>query len=346
MTKLNQATAARAITSRAPARIDFVGGWTDVQPFCDDEPGLVVNAALTHSMRVEVSVSKDRFIEIESLDYHQTIKAESYDALQYDGKLDLIKAALRRLRPSESVAIRVSGDLPPGSGLGGSGATGVALVGALAAWSHKHLEPVDIARLAHQLEVEELSILGGTQDQYAATFGGFLALTFDGAAITVRQLAPDPAFIRELEQRSVLVFTGHSRLSGDIHQHVQTEYARGEPATVQALTQLRAVARDFLAHVEQNSLDGLGELLSANWEAQKKLHHSVTNAEMEELFQVAHRNGAQGGKALGAGGGGCLYFFTVPGQASRLASKLQDCGAQPMDVRFDLVGLTVVPLAE
>jgi D-glycero-alpha-D-manno-heptose-7-phosphate kinase len=308
----------RQITAYAPTRLDFVGGWTDVQPFCDAEAGLVVNVAFGVHTRVVVR--------------------SSAGAVTHRDKF--IQAACRRFG-LENVFVELTSDAPLGSGLGGSGAVGVALVGALAAYARNDLTPREIAELAHQIEVQDLDIIGGKQDQYAAAFGGFLALTFEGDRVSIQQLALDPTRVRELEARSVVVYTGQSRVSGNIHAHVQAAYRSRNAETLEALATIRRVAREFRTALQEGSPETLGELLTANWDAQKRLHASTTNAIVEKFFQIAMNEGALGGKALGAGGGGCLYFLARAGEKEPLCAALRGAGGEILSAGFDVDGLRI-----
>ncbi|MCC7162510.1 MAG: hypothetical protein IT331_08445 [Anaerolineae bacterium] len=306
------------IIARAPTRLDFVGGWTDVQPFCDAEQGLVVNAAFGVITRVSVRLSEspqpntDRFVQ----------------------------AACRRFGV-ETLDVSLRSDAPVGSGLGGSGAAGVVLVGALGAVRAEAMTRREIADLAHDIEVQDLGMIGGKQDQYAAAFGGFLALEFLGDAVQVKPLDPGLERVRELESRSVVVYTGQSRVSGNIHANVQAAFRAGNPDTLQALATIREVARRFCGELQNGSIDALGDLLNANWEAQKRLHPSTTNERVEAFFEIARNAGAAGGKALGAGGGGCLYFLARAGDTQHLKQALTAAGGQVLDAGFDFQGLVV-----
>jgi D-glycero-alpha-D-manno-heptose-7-phosphate kinase len=310
--------ATRQLISRAPTRIDFVGGWTDVQPFCDQEPGVVVNAAFGLYAQV-------------------VVRDERADAAARDA---FVRAACARFGLG-NISIALKSEAPLGAGLGGSGTVGVALVGALAAHSDRSLTRADIAELAHRIEVEDLQVIGGKQDQYAAAYGGFLAMTFEGDHVRVEQLKLAEQRVAELEERSVVVYTGQSRVSGDIHARVQEAYRQRAPATLDALATIRRVSRQFCMELQTGSLDTLGELLNENWDAQKRLHPSTTNREIEQLFRIAFQNGARGGKALGAGGGGCLYFIAREGASGRVQDALRSAGAQVLSTHFDLSGLRV-----
>lgn len=306
------------IIARAPTRIDLAGGWTDVQPFCDHETGLVVNAAFGEITRAAVCFSEQA------------------------GPIadPFVRAACKRFY-LEKVSVDLHSDAPIGSGLGGSAAAGVALVGALAALAEQKMTRREIAELAHEIEAQDLGILGGKQDQYAAAFGGFLALEFRGSAVRVQPLTLVPERVRELAAHSLVVYTGQSRVSGNIHAHVQEAFHAGNPETLDALATIRSVTREFLEALATGPIEALGALLQTHWAAQKQLHPSITNARVDAFFDVARNAGAAGGKALGAGGGGCLYFLAPNDAKKRLVDACVQLGGQILNAEFDLDGLVV-----
>jgi len=142
----------------------------------------------------------------------------------------------------------------------------------------------------------------------------------------------------------VLAYTGRSRLSGDIHANVVSQYRHGAKRTVQALRRLRAIALEMRQALSMGDLDATCDLLSENWARQKELHSSVATPELEALFSAAGKSGAQGGKACGAGGGGCALFVAIEGETSRLAKALEATGAQILAVAPDLEGLSAEEL--
>lgn len=352
------------IRSRAPSRIDFAGGWTDVARFCQEEPGFVLNAAINLYAYVTVKelpaqeeakdygyrhrkVIKDicspenggeRYgIRIYSTDFDQYVEAADIKSLEYDGNADLAKAAIKRIRISD-IEITTRSTAPPGSGLGSSAAMGVALCGALVYYSGDEALPYVYAELACDIEQKELGILGGKQDQYASAIGGFNFMEFNGERVSSYNLPLKEAIISELEKHLVLVYTGKSRLSSDIHQQVTRAFLSQEKRTLLALDNLRQLAGDAMRRLLRGELIEFAKLLSENWLCQKDLHASVTNPEIDAIYNLAMKNGAVGGKACGAGGGGCLVFY-CPDTEHIVRKKLQDEGVQVIDFNFDFKGL-------
>lgn len=347
------------VIARAPVRIDFAGSWTDVPRFTDRGPGLVVNAAITLYTYVTVrplperTVSVSRYgypirervangsIRMYSADLDVYTDAKSVGDIEYDGTMDLAKAACKRLfEDFGGVEIVTSSEAPPGSGLGTSASLGVALIGALMKYAGRFPSRREIADTAFRLETEELGLLSGTQDQYAAAFGGVSCWECYGEQVLHNPVFPLDRKLRfELEKRLVLCYTGQSRLSSSIHAHVNAEFDQGSNHL--PLSKLVQTAMKAQEAVYSGDIDLLAEAMSESWVWQKQLHPSVTNDTVESLFMLAMENGMQAGKACGAGGGGCLLFLAQRGQEYVLRRALVDGGAQLLNFCLDDYGLCV-----
>ncbi len=196
-----------------------------------------------------------------------------------------------------------------------------------------------VAKLAYDLEAI-LGILGGKQDQYASAVGGFNFMTF-GENVEVESLELNKNIIDELESRLVLCYTGKPRLSGNIHENVWNAYRQGIPETVTALYNLRNIAFNMRYILMSGKIGEFPELMNENWKYQKKLDSSITNEQMEELFEETFRNGVIGGKACGAGGGGCVLFFTEKNRRNNVIECIEKLGSHIIPFNFEFNGLQV-----
>ena len=295
------------VTSRAPVRVDFGGGWTDVDIFAHGAGGVVLNATI------------DKYVT---------------------GRIEVMEAG-EGAQAREGLAVNYGFDLPSGSGLGTSSALNVvwlSLIKSQIAASDEDRK--HIAELAYQLEAM-LGILGGKQDQYAAALGGFNLMRFGAEGVEVERLSVPPETVRELETRTVLCYTGKPRLSGSIHENVWGAFRQGNPATLSALYALRDIAERMKTVLLEGDIDAFAGLLSENWRNQKALDPSVTNQQIDDLFTAASQAGALGGKACGAGGGGCLLFVTRTGAREAVGKALAAGGARVIPFAFEFDGLTV-----
>ncbi|HIC17321.1 TPA: GHMP kinase [Candidatus Poribacteria bacterium] len=340
------------IRSRAPVRIDFAGGWTDVALFTGGTEGIVVNAAINvysygtisykpvDNQIIEPNRVLDKSIRIYSTDFDTFIEAEDIRKLEYDGNIDLVKAAIRKMSiETGGFDLITQSTAPPGSGLGTSASMGVALIGVLSTLKKVPLLPYEHAELASDIERNELGILGGKQDHYASAIGGINFMEFSGEEVKTSPIHLPHQIRYELEKNLILGYTGQSRLSGDIHQKVTFAYHNREKSTLDALHNLRSTADKIKNALMSGRLSNFGQLLSQNWESQKALHPSVTNDRIDGLFQMAIENGAGGGKACGAGGGGCILFYCNPNQDHLVRKVLEENGVTIIDFNFDFSGL-------
>jgi D-glycero-alpha-D-manno-heptose-7-phosphate kinase len=345
------------IRTRAPVRIDFSGGWTDVALFTEASKGFVLNAAIdiysyatvkklpekeiwTNSYGYKHKETREnRAIKIYSADFDIYEEAEEVKQLEYNGNIDLAKAAIRQMGIQGGLDIITRSNAPAGSGLGTSASMGVALIGALSRFQGISLLPYEFAEQASFIERQELGILGGKQDHYASSIGGINFMEFMGEEVKVSKLQLSSDVMLELEKSLVLCYTGTSRLSGDIHRKVREAYQDEEPKTKQALRNLKAIAQEMKNALLSGDLKAFGQLLNENWENQKALHPSVTNKQIDELFDVVLSNGGIGGKACGAGGGGCLVFYSESDCEHLVRRKLEELGVNVIDFNFEFKGL-------
>lgn len=322
----------------APARIDFAGGWTDVPPYSSRRGGAVVNAAIALHVEVECRPRREG-IRLASHDLGLEVEAGSPDGFAYDGKLDLLKAAVRRTGLGGGWDVVTRSGAPPGGGLGASGALGVALVSALRTAAGRPVRPEEAAELAHRLEAEEMQVAGGKQDQYAAALGGPLYLEFHDPDVRVTRLSLDPSFVRALQERLILCYTGTSRISGETIARVMRRFEAGDARIVGALDGLRDAAHAVRDALLSADIDCLAEAINANWRHQKVLDARMATPEMERVEAAAFAAGAIAGKACGAGAGGCMVFITRPDAAREVGQAVRSAGAENLPVSFDLEGV-------
>ena len=327
------------IRSRAPIRMDFAGGWTDVPPFSKREGGAVINATINRYTYATLIPRSDDGIRIISADFDTYVEVKDFKQLEYDGNLDLIKAAIKVLGVESGMDLYIRCDAPPGSGTGSSSSISVALIGLLNTLQEEKLSPHEIAKLGRVLELQELHIAGGKQDYYASVLGGINYLEFEDPAVSNSALKVSDYVIAEMEKHMVLCYTGKSRLSGNIISTVMGAYERGEGKTTQALFNLKRIAQDMKSALLTGRMKQFASLLGENWKNQKKLDESTTNPQIEKLFEVAYANGALGGKALGAGGGGCILLYCDDNREHEVRKALTKAGGQIIDFNFEFQGL-------
>ena len=325
------------LRARAPLRISFGGGGTDVPPYCDEQGGAVLCATINRYACASVAPGGTRF-EIRSLDYDASISYGIDDSFVYDGQLDLAKAVLEHFRTlngfSEGLEIYLHNDAPPGSGLGSSSAITVALVRVLAEYLRLPMDCYQIAELAYRIERLDVGIRGGKQDQYACTFGGFNFIEFYSGATVVNPLRLRPETLCELEYSLVFAYVGGQRFSAHILEKQVENYRRRAEGVLAAMEELKRIAFDMKRVLLLGRLREFGELLDAAWTNKKRLAEGISNERIEELYEEARRAGALGGKVSGAGGGGFMFFFCEPRRRFAVQERLRELGAQLVQFSF------------
>jgi D-glycero-alpha-D-manno-heptose-7-phosphate kinase len=329
------------IRAKAPLRISFAGGGTDVPPFPQFEGGCVLSTTISRYAYCTLRPREDQNVTVDSLDFGLSITYPPEDILEYDGKLDLVKAAIRRLHTADQRGfdLLIHSDAPPGSGLGASSAMMVALVGVLKEYGNLPLTDYEVADLACHIEREELGIQGGLQDQYAAAFGGFNYIEFLADRVIVNPLKISADVANELQYNLLLAYTGTMRLSGHIIQDQVSLYERQEPRTMDALRELKRLTIEMKNAILRRHLTDFGELLHQEWQHKKKLSPKISDHQLDALYDTAREHGALGGKVTGAGGGGYMLLYCRSGKKHIVAEKLKELGCAITEFSLEPLGL-------
>jgi len=260
--------------------------------------------------------------------------------LVYNGELDLVKAVLKSMnRDGKPVQLFIHTDAPPGSGLGSSSTMIVAMIGAFRHWLKIPMTDYEIAELAYFIERKELKIAGGKQDQYAATFGGFNFIEFNGPTTIVNPLRIDNEIINELEYRLLLCYTGRTRISGEILKTQIAGYIKKKKDVAEALDATKELAIGMKNALLRGDIEEIGELLDRGWQTKKKFASGITNQHIDKLYDIGRNSGAIGGKLLGAGGGGYLLLLCRFDRKHVVAREMEMAGGQVVEFAFDRQGL-------
>jgi D-glycero-alpha-D-manno-heptose-7-phosphate kinase len=332
-------TRALYFRARAPLRLSFCGGGTDVSPYPEEHGGMVLSATINQYAYASLRPRRDSRLTLASLDYDVVAKYDHPKRLRFDGSLDLIKAVVKALRVRRGADLWVHSDAPPGSGLGSSSTMVVALIGVLSEWLKRPLSGYETAELAYRIERVDLGLAGGRQDQYAATFGGFNFIEFhrDGTVVNPLRIGRD--VLHELEYRLLLCYMGQTRQSAHIIERQTAAYREGRAPVVEALDRLKAQTLEMKKALLLGQVDAVGELLHEAWEHKKRLDESISNSHVDRLYRLARREGAIGGTMPGAGGGGYFLFLTRFDRKHRVASALEKRGGQVVPFQFEPRGL-------
>ena len=287
------------IIIQTPLRISFFGGGTDFASFFRSEGGCVLTTAIDKYIFVTI---KQRFDAKLRIGYTQTEMVDSLDEIRHE----LVREALRKTQIFQGVEVSTMGDIPAASGLGSSSTVTVGALHAMYSYRGEMVSAEQLAQEACEIEIDILGKPIGIQDQYIAAYGGlrFLEFTPDGRVLN-EKIELDINTKRRLNERLLLFFTGVTRQSETILSEQQANIGN----RLEILRQMKGMAYTAKAELEKGNLDNIGHLLHESWLLKKQLASKVSNSALDEMYAVARRAGAIGGKIAGAGGGGFLMLY-------------------------------------
>lgn len=297
------------IVTRAPTRIDFGGGWTDVPPYSEEMGGFVCNVAIARYATVRV----------------QRGGGGVRPPTEFADDRSIADAAAKRFRMSDAW-VTVQSDFPLGAGLGGSSAVGVAAVAAFAASRGESMNPSAIAEMSREIEIGDLGIPGGRQDHYAAAYGGALGLRFSKRGVDVRLIPLSSKTRGELEKRCIILFTGQSRISGETITAVLDAYRNRDPGVLESLRRMREIAEQMADALGHGHVDELGLLVAEQWKYQRSLHPAIPTPTIDDVIARGTEAGAAGAKALGASGGGCVLLIAKRDRVNQVREAVAPLG--------------------
>ena len=324
--------------SRAPVRISFGGGGSDLTHYFDKEQGAVINSAISIYSHATLKKRTDKKIVINSSDLKKTPKATDLeDTINQEGSFGLIQSVIKLINPDFGFELSLYSDFPMKSGLGGSATVAATILGCFNQFRSDPWDRYEMAELAFQAERLDLGIAGGWQDQYASVFGGFNFLEFKKDQNIVHPLRVPGDILLQLEESLILCDTGTIHESGDIHSD-QKDRMRddGVSKLVKSNVDLCYKMRNQLL---RGKLNDFGLSLNEAWQAKRQFSSKITSPELDLIYDKAISNGATGGKLLGAGGGGFFLFFVEADKRAFLIDHLILSGLKPTNFKFESEGL-------
>lgn len=323
------------IIARSPLRISLGGGGTDLPSYYKEHGGFLVAAAIDKYVYVTVLRPFSHGI---SLKYSILENVQLVKEVQHP----IIREALITLNlKTPQVEITTLADIPSGTGLGSSGSFTTALLKALYSHYRKNIHPKELAELACSIELEKLGEPIGKQDQYIAAFGGISAFSFNpDGTVTSEPLAISTNTIHNLEDNLLLFFTGISRSASSILSEQDTKSKASDRVMLDNLHFTKVLgfrSRDALL---AGDTIGFGKLLHEHWLHKKQRSHGMSNVFIDDAYEIAMRNGAVGGKLVGAGGGGFLMFYSS--DKEKLRNAMSKLNLEEVRFKFDFEGTKVI----
>jgi D-glycero-alpha-D-manno-heptose-7-phosphate kinase len=334
------------VRARSPLRLGLAGGGTDLSPYCDEHGGVVLNATIDRFAYAHVFPSNNGKLVFRARDVGEEEEIDPRSELPVQQGLILHRGVYRHVMDQycngERIPLTVSTtiDVPAGSGLGASSALVVALIEAFRCALQLPMGPYDVARLAFEIERRDLMLAGGRQDQYAAAFGGVNFMEFlPNDRVIVNPLRIRRDYLNEFESSLVVCFTGQSRRSDTIIKEQVSGLKALNADTIASMHQLKQDAVDMKIALLNGDLRAVASILGHSWVAKKRTAAGVSNAKVEEIYELAMKFGAWSGKVSGAGGGGFLMLMTDPENRYRLISALNEAGAQASPAKITFEGV-------
>ena len=323
------------IMTRSPLRISLGGGGTDLPSYYQDHSGFLVAAAIDRYVYI---LMHQRFVPRIFLKYSQMEEVDRIDDIHHP----LIREALRLVGWEDlRLEINSMADVPAGTGLGSSGSFTTALLKALHVGMKNLVHPAELAEQACKLEIDILKEPVGKQDQYIAAFGGITCFRFlPNGQVEVWPLKISQRTLYDMEDHLLLFFTGYTRSASAILKEQDSRSKKNEPEMIANMHFVKQLGRDIKDALEGGDLQRFGELMNTHWEYKKGRSKSMSNERIDHWYQLARKNGALGGKLIGAGGGGFLMFLCQEG--SKVREVMADQGLEEVRFRFDFEGTKVI----
>lgn len=324
------------IIAKSPLRISLGGGGTDLPSYYEKYEGFLIAAGINKHVYISLS---------ETFNKNYIIKYSQFEETNLIKKIKhpLFRETLFKMKIKTPLNIASHADIPAGTGMGSSGCFTVTLINALSAFQNKILTKKKIAELACEIEINKLKEPIGKQDQYVSAFGGLNSYQFksDGSVI-VKKIKVTEKRIKKLKKNLIIFFTGYSRSSYKILKKQDISSKIFDKAMLNNLHKIKQFAMESLSILENGDLDDLGRIMHEHWQHKKERSNLMSNDVIDQFYHVALKNGATGGKLIGAGGGGFLMFYSK--NTKLIERKFAKLGLKKLDFEFDFEGTRILKI--
>lgn len=320
------------IISRAPVRISMGGGGTDLPSYYEKFGGFLLAASINRYVHILLN---KRFEESIRLSYSETEIVNKISEIKHS----IFKASLNYSGIKKQIEIVSIADVPSNCGLGTSSTFTVSLLSALFSYKREYKSLHELAECACKIEIDILKEPIGKQDQYAAVFGGFNGYTFhkDGH-VTVEPVKISDGSLMELQNNMFLFYLNKKRSAGDILKVQNKKTKDNNSDVINRLHKIKDIGLHTKKILEQNKIDEFGEILHEHWLIKKGISNKISDPFIDEVYEGALKNGALGGKVIGAGGGGFLMFY-CPHEKPKFLSAMKKFGLEPTWFSFEREGV-------
>ncbi len=326
------------IISRTPLRISFVGGGSDISAYYKYKPGAVVTTAINKYIYITVNKKFDNKIRAS---YSQTENVDNASQIKHP----LIRECLKKVGIERGIEVTSMSDIPSeGTGLGSSSSYTVGLLNAMYAYKGKYASAEKLAKEASEIEIEILKNPIGKQDHYIAAYGGFQFIQFlPDDSVTLNPIICSPEIKKKLEKQLLLLYTGLTRSSNRILEKQSQNMAKSDKSR-EIMDGMVEVAYEMQKMLNSNSTKNFGQLLNENWLLKRKMAQGVSSRAIDKWYRISKKNGAEGGKILGAGGGGFLLLYAKERNRARILQSLKEL--KPTDFNLEPQGSKIIFVSE
>lgn len=323
------------IITRSPLRISLGGGGTDLPSYYCQHEGFLISAAIDKYVYITLH---DTFQKEIIIKYAKTERVRSTEEIKHP----IVREALNLLNiRSENFELASLADIPAGTGLGSSSSFTCALLKALHTYNKTFIKPDDLAEEACHIEMDLLHEPIGKQDQYISAFGGINCFTFcKNNQVKTKELNISQNTLHNLEDHLLLFFTGYSRSASNVLKEQDDKSKNNDASMIDNLHFVKELGYKSKTAFEQGDLEEFANIMNVHWERKKLRSNAMSNDRINGWYDLAMKNGALGGKLIGAGGGGFLMFYAEDTKKLRKAMARE--GLQEVRFRFDFDGSKVV----
>ena len=329
---------------RSPVRISFGGGGTDLPAYYEQFGGSVLSVAINKYFYTVLTARSDGRIQVISSDlrvfetWHDIAKASLRGS-----SLEIPLAVLKEMNCDIAIDLFLASEIPPGTGLGSSASVCVNILKTLSTYLQHPISKYDLAERSFHIARHLLGKHVGKQDEYAAAFGGLNFITFhpDGGTL-VEPIDLNPAVLTELQRNLMLFFTGSAHHSWSILKEQESSTRNQTGGALEALHEVKALGLRMRTSLQQGDLREKGGLLHEGWQAKRRISTKISTPHIDELYSLALKHGALGGKITGAGGGGFLLLYCEPELQSDVREAMRQHDIQEMTFGFDMQGAQAI----
>lgn len=323
------------IIVRSPLRISLGGGGTDLPSYYREHGGFLIAAAIDKYVYITLHQT---FVDELIIKYSKLERVTSVNDVEHP----IIREALNHVNvAAPRLEITSMADIPSGTGLGSSGSFTTALLKALHTLKKSHIQAKELAEEACHIELNLLNEPIGKQDQYIAAYGGVTCFHFHtNNSVEVKPLGIEQITLYNLEDNLLLFFTGYSRAASHILQEQDSKTKNKDKDMIDNLHFVKDIGLQSKEALERDDLHTFADLMNAHWEHKKQRSTNMSNTNIDAWYTLARKNGALGGKMIGAGGGGFLMFYTE--DKAKLRQAMHQAGLQEVRFRFDFAGTQVI----